>query len=209
VVGSAIAFQLLFGWPLWVGCLVTGLDSLTFLAVYTPPSFVLLLLLLLLLFFASPRLFGIKNQQPNNPTQSDSSQVYQCGAGYFEALIASLIALVAGCFSANFLSTFSTDTAAKAALGLLVPHLKREDGLVVAMGTLGAVIMPHNLYLHSGGDDGDDDDDLPTQNRESLEMRKKKNRKRKQENKHGCCVFLSLFLLISLFFFVSLYHQGW
>ena len=34
VVGSAIAFRLLFGWPLWVGCVVTGLDSFTFLAVY-------------------------------------------------------------------------------------------------------------------------------------------------------------------------------
>lgn len=34
VVGSAIAFQLLFGWPLWVGCLVTAGDSFTFLAIH-------------------------------------------------------------------------------------------------------------------------------------------------------------------------------
>ena len=34
VIGSAIAMQLLFGWPLWVGCLVTGCDTFTFLAVH-------------------------------------------------------------------------------------------------------------------------------------------------------------------------------
>ncbi|KAJ1632896.1 natural resistance-associated macrophage protein-domain-containing protein, partial [Pavlovales sp. CCMP2436] len=34
VVGSAIAFQLLFGWPLWLGCLVTAGDSFTFLAIH-------------------------------------------------------------------------------------------------------------------------------------------------------------------------------
>lgn len=34
VVGSAIAFQLLFGWPLWIGCLVTAGDSFTFLAIH-------------------------------------------------------------------------------------------------------------------------------------------------------------------------------
>lgn len=31
VIGSAIAFKLLFGWPLWVGCLVTAFDAFTFL----------------------------------------------------------------------------------------------------------------------------------------------------------------------------------
>ena len=31
VVGSAIAFKILFGWPLWVGTLVTGADTFTFL----------------------------------------------------------------------------------------------------------------------------------------------------------------------------------
>lgn len=105
VVGSAIAFQLLFGWPLWVGCLATGLDSFTFLA------------------------------------------VYQCGTRYFEALISSLIALIAGCFFANFASTnFPAPTIA---LGMVLPTLRRSS-MVTAVGTLGAVIMPHNLYLHSG-----------------------------------------------------------
>ena len=34
VVGSAIAFKLLFGWKIWVGCIVTGLDTFTFLLLH-------------------------------------------------------------------------------------------------------------------------------------------------------------------------------
>ena len=34
VVGSAIAFKILFGWKLWVGCVVTGLDTFTFLLLH-------------------------------------------------------------------------------------------------------------------------------------------------------------------------------
>jgi natural resistance-associated macrophage protein len=34
VVGSAIAFNILFGWPLWVGCLVTALNTFVLLAIY-------------------------------------------------------------------------------------------------------------------------------------------------------------------------------
>ena len=36
VVGSAIALKLLFGLPLWAGCLVTVVDTLTFLLVHRP-----------------------------------------------------------------------------------------------------------------------------------------------------------------------------
>ena len=34
VVGSAVALQLLFGLPVWAGCLITGIDTFTFLAVH-------------------------------------------------------------------------------------------------------------------------------------------------------------------------------
>ena len=34
VIGSAIAFNLLFGWSLWIGALVTGLDTFTFLLLH-------------------------------------------------------------------------------------------------------------------------------------------------------------------------------
>lgn len=35
------------------------------------------------------------------------------------------------------------------ASGVFIPHLQ-TDGLLIAMGMLGATVMPHNLYLHSG-----------------------------------------------------------
>ncbi|POM58485.1 Metal Ion (Mn2 -iron) Transporter (Nramp) Family, partial [Phytophthora palmivora] len=34
VLGSSIAFQVLFGFPLWVGCLITGFDTFTFLLLH-------------------------------------------------------------------------------------------------------------------------------------------------------------------------------
>lgn len=34
IIGSAIAFQVLFGLPLWVGCLITFTDTLTFLGIH-------------------------------------------------------------------------------------------------------------------------------------------------------------------------------
>ena len=34
VLGSSIAFQVLFGFPLWIGWLITGLDTLTFLLLH-------------------------------------------------------------------------------------------------------------------------------------------------------------------------------
>src|SRR3954454_1160056 len=36
------------------------------------------------------------------------------------------------------------------ALGTFLPHLPGGDALLIAMGMLGATVMPHNLYLHSG-----------------------------------------------------------
>ena len=65
----------------------------------------------------------------------------------FEALIAAFIALIAACFFANFATTGLALPVILA--GLVVPSMP-PGGAVIAMGTLGANIMPHNLYLHSG-----------------------------------------------------------
>ena len=58
-----------------------------------------------------------------------------------------LIATMAGCFFVNW-GEASTDGAQLAA-GLVVPLMKGYM-LTQAVGTIGAVVMPHNLYLHSG-----------------------------------------------------------
>lgn len=67
------------------------------------------------------------------------------GIRLIEALVLGLIAIIAGCFIVEL-------TFAKPALGLLggglVPHLN-DQNLYVAVGILGATVMPHNLYLHS------------------------------------------------------------
>ena len=67
------------------------------------------------------------------------------GIRLIEALVLSLIAIIAGCFIFEL-------TLAKPAIGLLagglVPHLNNKS-LYVAVGILGATVMPHNLYLHS------------------------------------------------------------
>jgi len=105
VIGSAVAIQLLFGLPLSVGVLITGLD-------------VMLLLALLR--------FGIRK---------------------IEAMILTFVATIFGCFAIN-LFWAKPDPSAMVA-GLFVPTLPNAHALFVAVGILGATVMPHNLYLHS------------------------------------------------------------
>ncbi len=105
IVGSAIAFKVLFGWPLWQGCLVTGLDTLTFLGLH---------------------ILGVRS---------------------LELIFVLLIAMMTVCF----LFTFYTDPAdpLKMLHGLAVPYVD-EQATVQAVSILGAIVMPHSIYLHSG-----------------------------------------------------------
>ena len=103
VVGSAIAFRILFGWPLYVGVLVTGLDTFTFLFLHY---------------------FGVRK---------------------LEAFFAALIFTMCVCFFADF--GYAAPPAGAVAKGFL-PYVK-SYAAVQAVGILGAVIMPHNIYLHS------------------------------------------------------------
>jgi len=104
VVGSAIAFKLLFGLPLWAGTLITGLDTFTFLGFHY---------------------FGIRK---------------------LEAFFCSLILVMCICFFINWgvAGTRTEDFL----FGWVVPTLN-DYAVLQAVATLGAVIMPHNIYLHS------------------------------------------------------------
>ncbi len=62
-----------------------------------------------------------------------------------EAFILSLIAVIAGCFVIEM--AFARPVLSEVAAGL-VPRLTSES-LYIAIGILGATVMPHNLYLHS------------------------------------------------------------
>eukprot|EP00927_Polykrikos_kofoidii_P067096 TRINITY_DN62619_c0_g1_i1.p1 TRINITY_DN62619_c0_g1~~TRINITY_DN62619_c0_g1_i1.p1 ORF type:complete len:535 (-),score=71.77 TRINITY_DN62619_c0_g1_i1:24-1628(-) len=107
VVGSGIALNLLSSGaiPVWVGCIITGVDTFTFLA------------------------------------------VHYLGVRYLEALIVVLIGTMSICFFVNWGET-PTDVGALVH-GWLVPTVPAY-GVTQAVGIVGAVIMPHNLYLHSG-----------------------------------------------------------
>jgi manganese transport protein len=107
VLGSAVALKLLFGLPLLIGVLITGLDVLVVLALQ--------------------------------------------GRGFrlIEAFVVTLIATVAGCFVYEIF--FAHPLWREAAVGLIprAEILRDRDMLYIAIGILGATVMPHNLYLHS------------------------------------------------------------
>lgn len=107
VVGSGIAINLLSNntIPVWVGCIITGVDTFTFLA------------------------------------------VHYLGIRYLEGLVCVLIAIMSFSFFVNWGET-STDSAALLK-GWGLPMMK-SYAFTQAIGAVGAVIMPHNLYLHSG-----------------------------------------------------------
>jgi manganese transport protein len=71
------------------------------------------------------------------------------GFRYIEALVATLIGLIGACFVAEL--WFSRPSLSGVVWGFLpqVQVLTNKDMLYVAIGILGATVMPHNLYLHS------------------------------------------------------------
>src|SRR3954471_9504809 len=71
------------------------------------------------------------------------------GFRYLEALVVALMLTIGGCFLAEIL--FSKP-AIREVLGGFMPTMeiiKNKDMLYIAIGILGATVMPHNLYLHS------------------------------------------------------------
>ncbi|MFZ4115815.1 MAG: Nramp family divalent metal transporter [Chthoniobacterales bacterium] len=73
----------------------------------------------------------------------------QKGFRYLEALVITLIGVIGICFGLEIL--FSHPSASSIAAGF-IPHLEivtHPGMLYIAIGILGATVMPHNLYLHS------------------------------------------------------------
>jgi manganese transport protein len=103
VLGTAIGLNLLFGLPLIAGVLLTGLDTLVFLA------------------------------------------VQQYNIRKIEAFILFFVAVIGVCFGLELF--FAKPDWGGVASGF-IPRLNAES-LYVAVGILGATVMPHNLYLHS------------------------------------------------------------
>jgi manganese transport protein len=107
VLGSALAFKLLLGIPLWAGVLLTGLDTVIVL--------------------------GLKGK----------------GFRQLEAIILGLVATIGVCFLVQLILV--KPDASEVARGLVpsLDALRQGNALYLAIGIVGATIMPHNLYLHS------------------------------------------------------------
>ena len=71
------------------------------------------------------------------------------GFRYVEALVVALIVLIAGSFAVEML--LSRPDLAGVAAGFIprTEIIRNPDMLYIAIGILGATVMPHNLYLHS------------------------------------------------------------
>jgi manganese transport protein len=71
------------------------------------------------------------------------------GFRYLEAFIIALIAIIAGCFLVNIIAA---GPSLGGIMGGVIPSpqiVTNPAMLVIAIGILGATVMPHNLYLHS------------------------------------------------------------
>jgi len=125
IIGTAFSLQMLFGIPLWGGVLITAIDTMLFLGL---------------------QYFGVR---------------------ILEAFTGALVAAISLCFVVEvgmspiswFKSSCPDDWCSKFTeecpndycgmwIAGFVPRIN-QDGLYVAISLVGAVVMPHNLYLHS------------------------------------------------------------
>ncbi len=107
VIGTAIALNLLFGMPIWLGVLLTAFDVILLLA------------------------------------------LQQRGFRLLEALVITLVATVGACFVFELLLARPDWSAVAAGFVPTTQIVRDPTMLYLAMGILGATVMPHNLYLHS------------------------------------------------------------
>ncbi|XWS16538.1 hypothetical protein CRYUN_Cryun34aG0096900 [Craigia yunnanensis] len=71
----------------------------------------------------------------------------QYGVRKLEFLITFLVLTIAGCFFAEL--GYAKPVASEVLHGLFVPQLKGNGATGLAISLLGAMVMPHNLFLHS------------------------------------------------------------
>ena len=71
------------------------------------------------------------------------------GFRYIEALVVTLILTIGGCFAVELIIAKPDAAGVLAGFVPRLEILKNSEMLYVAIGILGATVMPHNLYLHS------------------------------------------------------------
>ncbi|KAG2212364.1 hypothetical protein INT47_001725 [Mucor saturninus] len=124
VIGSAIALNLLFpSLPLPAGVAITAADVFIILLFYTEET-----------------------DDPENPNSDSASlKMVRC----FEVFVMMLVAAVGICFIIEL--SYSDIVTVDVFKGFLPTKeiFTQPDILYVAIGIIGATVMPHNLYLHS------------------------------------------------------------
>jgi manganese transport protein len=106
MVGGALALRILFGLPMLLGGVITGVVSLLLLAI-----------------------------------QDRRGQLI------FERIITGLLLVIAIGFAASF---FVNTPPPEAVIDGLVPRFRGTESVLLAAAILGATVMPHAVYLHSG-----------------------------------------------------------
>ena len=72
------------------------------------------------------------------------------GVRFLEAVVFALVATIGGCYFLElFVLPATRPDFAEMGAALIRPGLREDGMLVVAIGIIGATVMPHNLYLHS------------------------------------------------------------
>jgi len=108
VIGTAIGLNLIFGVPLELGIVITGVDVLLVLYLQTK------------------------------------------GFRWVEAFIIGLLGVIAACFLAQIVLANPDWGGVVRGFAPTTSVVTNPDMLYLALGIIGATVMPHNLYLHSG-----------------------------------------------------------
>jgi manganese transport protein len=92
------------------------------------------------------------------------------GFRYIEALVIAIIALIGGCFIAELI--FARPDLNSVLQGFIPQSeiVRNPEALYIAIGILGATVMPHNLYLHSSIVQTRNWQDTPEKKREAIKF---------------------------------------
>jgi manganese transport protein len=92
------------------------------------------------------------------------------GFRYLEALVIAVIALVGGCFITELI--FARPDVGSVFQGFIpqAEIVRNPEALYIAIGILGATVMPHNLYLHSSIVQTRNWQDTPAKKREAIKF---------------------------------------
>ena len=92
------------------------------------------------------------------------------GFRYIEALVVAIITVIGGCFVAELF--FARPDIGSVLQGFIPQSevVRNPEALYIAIGILGATVMPHNLYLHSAIVQTRDFQDTPGKKREAIKF---------------------------------------